>query len=61
MAAHSPKDRWTVVSRIAGLTIVGLVIVLRATHLMEWTDAQFLLGIAAGLLGVLKLLRGGEK
>lgn len=59
MAAQSPNDRWTVISRIAGLVIVGVVIVLRASGLMEWTDAQFLLGIAACLLGIFKMLRGG--
>ena len=61
MAPPSPNDRWTAISRAAGLLIVGAVIVLRATGLMEWTDAQFLLGIAACLLGVIRMLRGGGK
>lgn len=61
MAPPSPKDRWTTVSRIAGLVIVGAVIVLRAAGLMEWADAQFLLGIAACLLGVMRMLKGGGK
>lgn len=50
---------WTTVSRLAGLAIVATVIGLRAVDLMEWQDAQLLLGIAACLLGVIRLLRGG--
>jgi len=53
-------DRWTVTARIAGLAIIAAVIGLRAAGLMEWQDAQFLLGIAAALLGVIRLLRGGD-
>jgi hypothetical protein len=45
----------------AGLIIIAAVIVLRATKLLEWQDAQILLGIAAALLGIIGLLRGNGK
>lgn len=51
------NGRWLIVSRGAGLAIVVTVIVLRTVGLMEWRDAQYLLGIAAALLGLLTLLR----
>jgi len=57
VATGSSNGRWLTISRAAGLTIIALVILLRSAGLMEWRDAQYLLGIAAGLLGILGLLR----
>jgi uncharacterized membrane protein YhaH (DUF805 family) len=48
---------WTNVRRVIGVVLIFTVIILRATHLLLWQDAQFLFGIAAALLGVLALLR----
>lgn len=59
MTRQQKDGLWTWVERVAGLSIVAAVIVLRSLHLLEWSDAQLLLGIAACLLGVIRLLRGG--
>lgn len=55
-----PHTRWEVAKLVAGFCIIAAVIGLRAAKLMEWQDAQILLGIAAGLLGILGLIRGGK-
>lgn len=59
MTRQEKDGLWTWVERISGLVIIAAVIVLRSLALLEWSDAQLLLGIAACLLGVIRLLRGG--
>lgn len=61
MVQNGKDTLWKWAQRVAGLAVLCAVIVLRATHLLEWQDAQALLGIAACLLGIIGMLRDARK